>query len=319
MLVWRATVDLMRNIGEPSSAEWVYPGEMPSTDRYKIQQDVERYVMLTYPNPGNEFPGIGWWTPGQDHEYVFFPTNGGTYDNYISNYYVWHDPVPEGRGLNRQHHPHVEDKLIQIGELAEDWVNFMTQELHGRGSKYIKNYIDRYIVTTRKYSVNFTPEQDRYLRDSIAKIFKETDGIPHDEVEDHVWLEWQRSIMANPENGHDYDRFNNLSLDPNFLDYDYHFGIVYNKKGFKKVPANKADVIKFKNTDIKHNPPPSFKQPPPIGTTRRRKARMRDKKLLKEYYKDMREQGDDPDANYDGGSRVTRKRKQHGPRYARKY
>ena len=69
MLLWRATVDPLRNIGEPISAEWAYLGDVPNTaqeNRSSIRQAVARMMVLEYPGGGE-----GYWTPGNDVETVF--------------------------------------------------------------------------------------------------------------------------------------------------------------------------------------------------------------------------------------------------------
>jgi hypothetical protein len=173
MLLWRATVDPIDNVGEPYAAEWVYPEGRPSPSRFEIQQDVPRYMMLSYDNPEDELPAIGWWFPGQKDEYVYLPRNNGVYHDFIPNFYVRHSSVPLGRGLNMQYVSPVVHDLIPLGELTEEWINFLIQHLHGKGRKYVKKFIDRYILTTKPFSEIFTREKDRYLRNNIFEIFKE--------------------------------------------------------------------------------------------------------------------------------------------------
>ena len=55
MLLWRATVDPLRNIGAPISAEWAYLGDLPNTaqeNRSSIRQAVARMMVLEYPGGG---------------------------------------------------------------------------------------------------------------------------------------------------------------------------------------------------------------------------------------------------------------------------
>jgi hypothetical protein len=326
MLLWRATVNPIDNIGEPYFAQWVYPEERPLPSRFRIQQDVRRYMMLEYNNPGNDrgedgdeddeselLPGVGWWTPGQREEYVYFPTNGGEYDEFIPSYYVIHDPMTSSQSeLNRQYVSPVRNNLTPLGELDEGWVNLFTQQLFRKGKQSINNFIKRYIKTTRPYSERFTPEDDRELRNNIARIFKQAGNQRHDEAEDYVWLQWQQEIEANPENGHGYDIYNRLGFDSDFFNEDFELGLLplYNKKGDMMQPANKAE-LKRDFRDASHYIS-KIKQTPSQGTRRRRNQRKRDKKILKEYNEDMRRLGEDPDAIFDGGykkKKNTRKRR----------
>jgi hypothetical protein len=315
MLLWRATVDTMHNIGEPYAAEWVYPEGRPSPTRFEIQQNVQRYMMLSYNNPGNELPGVGWWTPGQPDEYVYFPTNSGEYDDFVPSAYVKHDSVPLGRGLNRQFVSPARHNLILLGELQEEWVNYFTQQLHGKGTQYIRNFINRYVITEEQYSESFTREDDKNLRNNIVRIFKEANNEPHDMVEEYVWDEWQREIYANPENGYEYDRYNAFALDPNFFNDDIELGILYNKKGVRRVPANKVELA----TDFQNVQQYNFKikKSPAQGTRRRQNQRKRDKKILKEYQEEMRVIGEDPSVIYDGGRRRSTRRNKRANRKTR--
>jgi hypothetical protein len=330
MLLWRATVSSIDNIGEPYAAQWVYPEDRPLPHRFQIQQNVRRYMMLEYNNPGIDrdeggdeddgselLPGVGWWTPGQREEYVYFPTNGGEYDDFIPSYYVTHEPMTSShRALNSQYVPPVRHNLVPLGELDEEWVNLFSQQLYRKGKQYINNFIKRYIKTTESFSERFTREDDSYLRDNIARIFKQANNQRHDEAEEYVWLEWQREIYANPENGYDYDRYNQLSFDINFFNEDVDLGILelYNKKGVMMQPANKADIKRdFRDASYYIS---KIKQTPPPGTRRRRKQRKRDKKILKEYYEDMKQQGEDPSAIFDGGRRRRTRKYKHTRKHA---
>jgi hypothetical protein len=314
MLVWRATVDPIRNIGEPFNAHWVYPEGKPDPEllsifhQFEIQQDVARIMVLSYNNPGSELPAVGWWTPGQPEEHVYVPDNAGDYGDFASHV-VYHRRVPRGRGLNTQYIPPVRRQLMELGELEDDWINFLTQQLHGKGTKYIRNFIERSIVTPR-FTDYHTPEYDKQLRNTIVKIFKQAATLPNDEAEEFVLHEWEHKIYPNPENAEDdeYD-YNMLFLDPNLLTDDNDLGILYNKKGVRRVPANRAEIEK-EFQDVQQYVL-NIRQPPTPGTRRRRRQRKRDKKLLKEYYASMGKQGEAPGAVYDGGRRrkVTRKRK----------
>jgi hypothetical protein len=305
MLLWRMTVDPIDNIGEPYQAEWVYLDEHPQ-DRFSIKQGVQRYVRLLYNNPADPLPGIGAWIPGSPDEYVNFPNNDGVYDEHLPDAYVKHDPIPHGHGLNIQYVPPVKHALMPLGELNEEWVNFLTQQLYGKGRKYIKKFIDRYIVTPR-FTVYHTLEYDRRLRNNIFNIFKRASNQAPDEIEDYAWLEWRREVEANPENGYGYDEYNMLFLDPNFLNDDVELGIIYNKRGVKRQPANRAE-IETDFLDVQQYFSKIKKTPEP-GTRRRRRERKRDKKILKEYRDEMRIMGESPSAIYDGGRCGTRKRK----------
>jgi hypothetical protein len=308
MLVWRATVDPIRNIGEPFNAEWAYPEGRPDPELFEIQQNVSRIMVLSYNNPGSQLPGVGWWTPGQPEEHVYIPDNAGDYGDFASHV-VYHHSIPRGQGLNTQYVPPVRRQLMELGELEDDWVNFLTQQLHGKGKKYIRNFIERSIVTPR-FTDYHTPEYDKQLRKTIVKIFERATNLPNDEAEEFVLREWEHKIYPNPENGEDdeYD-YNMLFLDPNLLTDDIELSILYNKKGVRRVPANRAEIEKEFH-DVQQYVS-NIRQSPPPGTRRRRRQRKRDKKLLKEYRENMGLQGEAPGAIYDGGRRrkVTRKRK----------
>lgn len=83
-------------------------------------------------------------------------------------------------------------------------------------------------------------------------------------------------------------------------------GILYNKKGFRRQPANKAEI----KTDFKdvHQYISKIKKTPEKGRTRRRNQRKRDKKLLNEYYNEL---GEDNSNVYDGGRRRVTVRRRH--------
>jgi hypothetical protein len=265
-------------------------------------------MMLSYDNHGSEYPIIGWWTPGQRSEYVYVPKNSGQYDDDLPDYYVAHRPVPSGKGLNTQYVSPVKHSLLPLGELSDEWIDFLTQHVYGKGKKYIKNFIDRYIVTP-KFTDEHTRSYDKRLRNDIFDIFIKAKNEEPGDAEPYVQGRWATVVTANPENGYGYDDYNMLYLDPNFLNDDFELGILYNKKGNVRVPANRAEIeTDFKNVRQYFT---KIKQPPKPGTRRRRRERKRDKKILKEYRENMGTQGEAPGAIYDGGRRrkVTRKRK----------
>jgi hypothetical protein len=305
MLVWRATIDPIKNIGEPFNAEWVYPEGRPDPGRFAIQQNVLRYMMLSYNNYGSEYPIIGWWTPGQRNEYIYVPKNSGQYDDDIPDYYVDHNPVPVGKGLNTQYVSPVKHSLLPLGELSDEWIDFLTQHVYGKGKKYIKNFIDRYIVTP-KFTDEHTPSYDKKLRNNILDIFIKAKNEEPGDAEPYVQGQWAIVVTANPENGYGYDDYNMLYLDPNFLNDDFELGILYNKKGNVRVPANRAEIeTDFKNVQQYFT---KIKQTPEPGTRRRKRERKRDKKILKEEQAFLESTKDNPSAVYDGGRRHRKKK-----------
>jgi hypothetical protein len=303
MLLWRATVDPLRNIGEPISAEWTYLGDVPNTaqeNRSSIRQAVARMMVLEYPGGGE-----GYWTPGKDVETVFFPffpqESGQSWHRRIpgptnQQYEVYHSTsMPLGKGYNSQYLPPQYYHMDCASELVSEVLNDMTRELYGKGKKYIRSYVKRYFVTPT-ISDEFTADADKQARNMIVDIFIRANQEDPDEVEPFVETEWDNKIRDN-------DLFSFIFFNENLLQDDVDVKM-YNKKGKTLKPANKAELRRgrFEGTQYvpRFNPSPTS---PSRRMRRRRTQRKRDKKIMKEYQAFLESTKDNPSAVYDGGRR----------------
>ena len=307
MLLWRATVDPLKNVGAPMSAEWDYPDDVPNTaheNRSSIRQAVDRVMVLAYRCRGSLVPGIGNWTPGDRFESVFLPKNSGEYSDFPTFYVEHSTSMPLGTGYNSQYVAPQYYPMECASELVVEVLHDITRELYGKGKKYIRSYVDRYFVTPT-ISDEFTAEADKDARNMIVDIFLRANRERHDEVEDFVEDEWEQHIR-------DEELFSFIFFDENFLNDD--LGVkLYNKKGKTLRPANKAEVRsgRFAGTQYtpRFNPSPTS---PSRRMRRRRTQRKRDKKILKEYYEDMRRLGEDPNAIFDGGYKKKKNTRRRG-------
>ena len=90
MLLWRATVSSIDNIGEPYLAEWM-GDRPPPTGRYVIDNSgPRRWMRLSYAMPDVEHTAYGWWLPGYLEEDVYIPNNFGVEDEFFPAAYVAH-------------------------------------------------------------------------------------------------------------------------------------------------------------------------------------------------------------------------------------
>ena len=190
-------------------------------------------------------------------------------------------------------------------ELVVEVLHDITRELHGKGKKYIRSYVDRYFVTPA-ISDEFTAEADKQARNMIVDIFIRAKHEDHDDVEYFVEIEWDNKIRDN-------ELFNFIYFDENFLKDN--LGVkMYNKKGKSLRPVNKAELRRglYEGTQYV----PRFNPSPIPGNVRRRRTqRRRDKKIMKEHWAFLESNKDNPSAIYDGGRRYrkkknTRKRRQ---------
>ena len=303
MLLWRATVDPVRNIGSPINAEWRYPGDVPNTaqeNRSSIRQAVARMMVLEYPGGGE-----GYWTPGEDVETVFFPffpqESGQSWHRLIpgpihEQYVVYHRTnMPLGKGYNSQYVPPQYYPMDSASELVSEVLHDITHELYGKGKKYIRSYVNRYFVTPT-ISDEFTADADNQARNMIVDIFIRANQEEHDEVEPFVESEWDNKIR-------DDDLFSFIFFNENLLQDDVDVKM-YNKRGETLRPANKAELRsgRFEGTQYV----PAFKPSPTSPSRRmrrRRTQRKRDKKIMKEYLAFLESTKDNPSAVYDGGRR----------------
>ena len=296
MLLWRATVDPLKNIGAPVSAEWEYPYEVPNTaeeNRSSIRQAVDRVMILEYNCPGSLVPCLGNWTPGDRFEAVFVPKNSGEYFDFPTFYVEHSTSMPLGEGYNSQYVAPQYYPMDTVSELVLEVLHDITRELYGKGKKYIRNYVDRYFVTPT-ISDEFTAHADKQARNMIVDIFIRANRERPDEVEYFVEDEWEDNIRNN-------ELFNFIFFDENF--FKDNFGVrVYNKKGKTIRPANKAEERSefFQGVQYtpRFNPSPS---PNSKKLRRRRTQRKRNKKIMKEHEAFMESIKDNPSAIYDGG------------------
>ena len=306
MLLWRATVDPVRNIGSPISAVWYYPGDLPNTaheNRTSIKPAVERLMILTYPGGGQ-----GYWTPGEAVENVSFlflsPQSsqswhpdipGPEFDEYV----VYHrTSMPLGKTYNSQYVPPQYYPMDRASELLVEVLQHITRDLYSKGKKYIRSYVNRYFITP-SISDEFTAEADKEARNMIVDIFIRANSESPDEVEPFVEIEWDNQIRDN-------DLFNFIFFDENLLQDDVDVKM-YNKKGKTLRPANKAELRSGRFEGTRYVPRFS---PSPTSHSRRirrrRTQRRRDKKIMKEYQALMESTKDNPSAIYDGGRRRRR-------------
>lgn len=285
MLLWRATVHPSGNIGSPINAEWEYPGDLPNTgnqNRSSIRQAVDRYMVIEYMNEG-----VGYWTPGERFENVFFPNNSGVYSN-IPHAYVEHSTsIPLGTGYNSQYAPpqyYPRQFMSRAPELIEEVLHEITHNLYGKGKKYIRNYVNRYFVTPT-ISDNFTAEADKEARNTIVDIFIRANREIPNYVEAFVEDEWDNHIR-------DEELFNNIIFDENYYNDDLNVKL-FNKKGKSLRPANKAELRRGVAAGSQYTP--RF-NPNPKNIKKR--TQKRNKKLIKEYRSYLESIKDNPNLMY---------------------
>ena len=285
MLLWRATVHPSGNIGSPINAEWEYPGDLPNTgnqNRSSIRQAVDRYMVIEYMNEG-----VGYWTPGERFENVFFPNNSGVYSN-IPHAYVEHSTsIPLGTGYNSQYAPpqyYPRQFMSRAPELIEEVLHEITHNLYGKGKKYIRNYVNRYFVTPT-ISDNFTAEADKDARNTIVDIFIRANREIPNYVEAFVEDEWDNHIR-------DEELFNNIIFDENYYNDDLNVKL-FNKKGKSLRPANKAELRRGVAAGSQYTP--RFN---PNPTNIRNRTQKRNKKLIKKHRSYLESIKDNPNLMY---------------------
>ena len=305
MLLWRATVHPLNNIGSPINAEWDYPGDLPNTadqNRSSIRQPVNRVMILEY-----DGGGIGYWTPGEAVENVFvpsFPEDSGQSNHpdipdIPQQYEVVHSTsMPLRRGYNSQYAPPQYYPMDSASILVDEALDEITRDLYGKGKKYIRSYVDRYFVTPT-ISDKFNAEADKEVRNMIVDIFIRANLETHDKVEDFVEDEWNEHIR-------DAELFSFIFFDENQYKDDAGGVKLFNTKGKSLRPANKAElrrgVAAGSQYTPRFNPPPS---PNSRKNIRKRSQRRRDKKIIKEHRSYLESIKDNPDLMY-GNDEVDR-------------
>jgi hypothetical protein len=308
MLLWRATVNPLNNIGSPINAEWDYSDGIPNTaeqNRSSIRQAVVREMVLTYPDGGE-----GYWIPGEAVETVYFPffpedsgqewhgnIPGPDYDYYEVEHST-NIPI-DSRRYNSQYAPPQYYPMDSASILVDDVLYEITRDLYGKSKKYIRNYVDRYFVTPT-ISYKFTAKADKAARNIIVSIFILANRVKtHDEVEVFVEEEWAQHIR-------DKKLFSFIFFDENQYKDDAGGVKFFNKKGKSLRPANKDElrrgIAAGSQYTPRFNPSPS---PNSRKNIRRRTQRRRDKKIIKERRSYLESIKDNPDLMY-GNDEVDR-------------
>jgi hypothetical protein len=334
MLLWRATVSPIDNIGEPYLAEWM--GGLPLARVGVIDNsEPRRWMRLSYAMPDAENTAYGWWLPGRLEEDVYIPNNFGVEDEFFPSAYVAHSPIPASHAQLYRGAPPVAH-VIPLGRLDDEYVELLAGQTSGRGKKYIRNFVNRYIVTLHPFDARFTPGVDKRLREDIVKLLVEAGGQRWDEVGMFACDKWDQDIRPRvDEEGaigfgdspdeprvprrdvEENERYNKLGLDMDLLGDHIASEALYNAMGKRAMPGNKADAEHFSQSMFRHHTnfenarDAYFPHLKPVEEGRRKRSqRKRDKKILKEYNKDVGVWRKDPSAVYDGGRRRrTRKRK----------
>ena len=297
MSLWRITVNPLRNIGEPISAEWEYPGDIPNTpdqNRSSIRQAVDRHMVIEYPGGG-----WGYWTPGEAVEHVFFPffpeNSGQSFHPDIPDasqpMEVYHSTsIPPG--YNSQYTPPIYYHPDNASELVVEYVNDITRVLYGKGKRYIRNFVNRYFVTP-PISDEFTADIDKTARNMIADIFirANREGVDYDHFESFVEDQWDRHIRTD-------DIFIFVLFNSSLYEDDRDVKL-FNQKGKSLRPANKAElrsgVAAGSQYTPRFNPSPTS---PSRRNIRNRTQRKRDKKLIKEHRSYLESIKDNPNLMY---------------------
>jgi hypothetical protein len=286
-----------------------------------------------------ENTAYGWWLPGRLEEDIYIPNNFGVEDEFFPSAYVAHTPLLASHTRLYQPPPFAAIEPIPLGILHVEWVELLARETSRKGKGYVKNFVDRYIKTIRPFDARYTPAVDKRLREDIVKLLMEAGRQHPHEVEIYACDRWDRDIRPRvDEEGaigfgdspdeprvprldvEENERYNNLALDADFLEDDLGSETLYNARGRIAVPANKDQAANWSrwmyrfNGNFQRDQSLRFPHLKPAEEGRRRKSqRKRDKKILKEHKEDMKRQGQDPSAVYDGGRRRrTRKHKHAG-------
>ena len=326
MLLWRATVSPIDNIGEPYLAEWTgdFPPNNPSVSLIdNSQPQPQRWMRLYYPRSNGQV--VGWWLPGRLVEDIYVLNNFGAEDEFPFGY-VAHTPLLASHARLYQRAPPL-PHVIPLGILDDEYVEMIADQTYQRGKKYIRNYVNRYIKTIHPFDARFTPAVDKRLREDIVKLLIQTGRQPWGDAPIYACDQWEQRIrpvideegaigfgdspdeprMPRRDVEHN-ERYNKLGLDLDLFDDDFASEALYNKKGKRAIPGNKADADRimvrdernFENAQDMYFP---HLKPVEEEMRRKRSQRKRDKKILKAQLKDT-------STVYDGGRRRrTRKRK----------
>jgi hypothetical protein len=324
MLLWRATVSPVDNIGEPYLAEW--ENDFPADPRYIGEIDnsrPQRWMRLSYAMPTGEL--CGWWFPGHLEEDIYTQNNFGQRDEFPIGY-VAHTPLLASHAPLYQQAPPL-PHVIPLGRLDDEYVEMLADQTFHRGKKYIRNYVNRYIKTIHPFDDRFTPAVDKRLREDIVNLLIRASNKPWGGVMIYVCDQWDRRIRpAVVEEGaigmgdspdeprldvEENERYNKLGLDLDLFDDDIASGALYNKKGNPAIPGNKAAFEQFSQYGFDHTDQferardAYFPHLKPVEEGRRRKSQR------KRYQKELRREGRNPSAIYDGGRRRRTRKHKH--------
>jgi hypothetical protein len=326
MLLWRATVSPIDNIGEPYSAEWTsdFPSDNPYIGLIDNSQP-QRWMRLYYAMPNAQV--CGWWLPGRLQEDVYVINNFGVEDEFPFGY-VAHTPLLASHARLYQRAPPL-PLVIPLGILDDEYVEMLADRTYGRGVKYIRNFVNRYIKTIHPFDDRFTPAVDKRLREDIVKLLIQTGRQRWDGALIYACDKWDQNIRPvideegaiglgdSPDEPRmprrdveENERYNKLGLDLDLFDDDFASEALYNKKGKPAIPGNKEQAAHWSRWMFRHETnfenarDKYFPHLKPVEEGRRKRSQR------KRYQKEMRREGRDPSAVYDGGRRRrTRKRK----------
>jgi len=297
MLLWRATVSPINNIGEPYLAEWM--SDFPPDHRHISEIDnsqPQRWMRMSYHRPNAQV--YGWWFPGHLVEDIYMQNNFGVED--LPFGYVAHTPLLARHAPLYQQAPPL-PHVIPLGILDEEYVEMLADQTFNRGKKYIRNYVDRYIKTIHPFDARYTPEFDKRLRANIVKLLIEASLQNWNDAPVYACRKWDQNIRPVVDN-------NMLGLDLDLFDDDMASEALYNKKGKPAIPGNKANAAQFcqfmfrHDTNFEKAQDAHFPHLKPVKEGRRRKSQR------SRYQKELRREGRDPSAIYNGG-RHSRTRK----------
>jgi hypothetical protein len=140
MLLWRATVSPIDNIGEPYLAEWM--GDLPPARLGVIDNSgPQRWMRTSYAMPDVENTDYGWWLPGRLEEDIYIPNNFGVEDEFFPAAYVAHSTNLAGYEALYQPPPFAAIEPIPLGTLDDEWVELLARETSRKGKGYVKKRI----------------------------------------------------------------------------------------------------------------------------------------------------------------------------------
>jgi hypothetical protein len=280
--LWRKTIITSTN--EPYSVQWVYPGKNESGRMHLINQQNPRYMILSYDYPGSAYPALGYWTPGEEDEYVYYPDNEGNYREDYASVFLRHKRIAKDDELIETYSPKLVsvsssmEGMIPLSELNTEWITFLAKELYGSNNA-IHRFIKRYIKN-KPINASFTAEDNIKLRRELINIFKKANTKKNLRfaIAD-VKQDWLGIIAEDPDEPGDSE-YRNLFLDTKLLNSD--------------MQKEDEDEDVLLEQEFSTEPIPR----------RRRSQRILNTRRLAKYYADA-------DNVYDGGRRRRRGKRTH--------